>query len=231
MRRLLFSLLFVLPLASAQAEGVKGYLKASSISPTLITPPPAPDSEQYKQEIAEIIRLQENPSPEEIKAAEDEIAVKPEMVVQVLGDAYNRKNATVTFGMLDRIGADVRAINNQAKEYWNTERPYQAERAIKPLIQPHYNPAYPSGHTSTSYVWAEVLCQALPEQCPVLRARAEKIAWHRVLTGMHFPSDLNGGRQIALLIMGSYTQTHQFQHDLKMATAELRLIANQHVQE
>lgn len=62
----------------------------------------------------------------------------------------------------------------------------------------------------------------IPEKTANFDRKAESIAQHRVLVGMHFPHDIEGGKQLSLLIMGGLLQNHGFMIDLQKAQKELK---------
>ena len=89
------------------------------------------------------------------------------------------------------------------------------------LISPSKGYAYPSGHTTGSYIYAHILGMIYPKKYAKLKEIAEEIAQHRILVGMHFPHDIEGGKKLALLILGGLTQNNNFQQDLTKAKEEI----------
>jgi acid phosphatase (class A) len=192
----------------------KPYFTADLISPTLLTPPTKQDSAESKKEIAEIIELQKNPDPNEIIQAEKEVHYTPETLVLAVDEKMSRERFVHLYNLLDRVAETSQIANDRAKEYWNTKRPYLLDKRVKALIEAHSNPAYPSGHTCGSFTTAHVMGLILPQKRDEFYARAQKIAWHRVIVGMHFPSDVKGGKEMALLVIGGLLQNAEFQQDL-----------------
>lgn len=231
MRKLLGAILCAFALAHspalaaphvAESRPEAYYLDAGTISPTLIAPPPAEGSAAWKREIKGIIALQKLATKEELRKAEAEIHMSPEMVAEALSPAVSRAEYPRLFALLDRAGEDSRAVNHAVKNYWNTRRPYLASGEVRALIRAHANPAYPSGHTMGARVWAELLAQFFPERQAALRARAAEIARHRVIVGMHYPSDVEGGRMLAMLLLGALSQSEEFRADFDAAMREVR---------
>jgi acid phosphatase (class A) len=219
MNTLKLACLALLLLARAAQAG--HYLDEKTIPPTLLAPPPREQSAEWKQEVATIIALQKRAKPVDIAAAKTEMKLTPDLVADALGPQMLRGNYPAVFRLLDKLDDDSHAINDIAKAHWNTRRPYVAAPGVKALINAHTNPAYPSGHTSGSLVLAEVLGQLFPKKQAELRARAAEIAEHRVLAGMHYPADVEGGRQMARLILGALTQSPAFREDFQAARAEI----------
>ena len=144
------------------------------------------------------------------------------MMTLAVDPKLTRTEYPAVYALLDRVSETSHEVCDQAKNYWHTERPYVADSRIKALIEPHRNPSYPSGHTVSAYTLAHVLTLLMPEKTAAFYGRAEQVAQHRVLVGMHFPNDLDGGRQLALLISGTMLQKPDFQKDLKAAQQELQ---------
>jgi acid phosphatase (class A) len=208
---------FFIIFSISHKANAKAYFEASVISPTLIDPPLAKESEEWKNEIKHIVNLQKNASQKELKKAGAERDLTPEMVAQEVDPELTREKKPQLYYLLDRVSETSHGANRNAKFFWNTERPYIADKKVKSLIDAHASPAYPSGHTCGSYVLAHVLGLLMPEKRAKFQARAEEIAQHRVLVGMHFPHDLVGGRQMALLVVGALMENEDFQADLKKA--------------
>jgi acid phosphatase (class A) len=221
MRRIAASLLLLLTLATAGLAQAQPYMDAATINPLLLTPPPAPQSPMWNADIDKIIALQESPDQEAVAQAKIELVMMPELVTLAVDPALTRTSYPVLYKLLDNVTDTYKPINRAAKNFWNTKRPYQSDSHVKALIFAHDNPAYPSGHTTGSYVWAYVLSELLPLKRTLFMQRAEAIAQHRVLVGMHYPHDLAGGKELALLIMGGLLQNADFRQNFEQAKKEL----------
>jgi acid phosphatase (class A) len=147
--------------------------------------------------------------------------MSPEMMTLVVSPTLTRAAYPALYRVLDRIGDTAGPVNGTAKTYWNTKRPYLSDARIKSLIPATDSPAYPSGHSAGSYVWAHALGLLLPQYREQFYARAEEIAQHRVLVGLHYPHDVNGGKLQAMLIMGALLQNSSFLKEMDAAKAEL----------
>jgi hypothetical protein len=71
--------------------------------------------------------------------------------------------------------------------------------------QPHLlypgHPSYPSGHAAMVYLWAELIASFRPELTDPLMGAAFQVSNHRVIAGLHYPSDIEGGRQLAVAMV------------------------------
>jgi len=204
----------------APAYAAEPYFSEQTISPTLLTPPLVVRSEQWNAEIDVIINEQKNAAAAELAKAAEERNVNPEMMTQAIDPTLTRENYPALYHMMDRVSATSYKVGQAAKNHWRTSRPYIMDTRVKALINAHNNPAYPSGHTSSSYSWAYALSQVMPDKHTAFIQRAEEIAQHRVLVGMHYPHDIRGGKELALLIIGGLLQNAEFQADCYKARAE-----------
>lgn len=200
----------------------KSYLGKNIISPGLIDPPLVIGSSAWKDDVEMIIKLQEDPNPDDIKQALDERRLKPETVAEFVDPKLTRKAYPRLYKLLDNVGDTSRLICDNAKNYWHTSRPYLMDERVKTLVPPHTNMAYPSGHTTGSYTYAYVLGLLIPEKRQQFHDRAEEIAQHRILVGMHYPHDIKGGRQLAALITGGLLGSAEFHKDFKLVQKELK---------
>jgi hypothetical protein len=76
-------------------------------------------------------------------------------------------------------------------------RPYQRHSAIQPVIPTPGHGSLPSGHATIAALLAGLYVQLLPQASPLLREQldrlARRIAFNRVVAGVHFPIDSEVG--------------------------------------
>jgi acid phosphatase (class A) len=215
----IFLLFFFLFSSNALA---KAYFSENTISPVLLTKPLSRDSVEYKNEVKTIIELQRDKSNfDEIKKAKKEQVLKIDAITLAISPKLSREKFTNLYKMLDNIFDTVKPVTVNSKEYWNTKRPYLSEKEIKNLVNSVHNNSYPSGHTTMAYVIAKVLGLVLTKEADAFEKAAEKIAWHRILVGVHYPHDIDGGKELSFLIIGSLMQNKDFLHDFTLAKKEL----------
>ncbi|MCL6602206.1 MAG: S-layer homology domain-containing protein [Paenibacillus sp.] len=97
------------------------------------------------------------------------------------------------------------ASTTPAKNFYNYMRPFRwlDPSIIIPTLVPAIstNPAtdggFPSGHTNASYLAALSLAYAVPERFQEQLTRASEMGNSRVISGMHSPLDVMGGRVMA----------------------------------
>lgn len=186
----------------------------------LLTTPALPGSAALEKETRTIIQMQTAPDKEELRQADSERDLDPEMIATEVDVALIRGDYPMLFALLDRAGKTTGHAIGNAKKHWHTTRPYLANATIRPLIEAHDSYAYPSGHTVLGHVWAAILGMVLPDKKEDFRHQAEEIAQHRVLVGLHYPQDLRGGHELALLVLGHLLAQPEFMHDLALARGE-----------
>lgn len=196
------------------------YFVATTISPLLLMPPLKLGDKSYQDQINYIINLQKSVEDWQIKQAQSQREMSPEMVASAV-DNLTREKFLNVYKLLDKVGRTSRVVTDNAKNYWHTDRPYMVDKNIKPLIEAHSNKSYPSGHTSGSYTWAYVLALLYPEKADVFYKKAENIATNRILVGMHFPYDIEAGKRLSLLTVGALLQNAEFISDYSKAEKEI----------
>jgi undecaprenyl-diphosphatase len=58
--------------------------------------------------------------------------------------------------------------------------------------------SFPSGHSAAAFAFTTGACQELPVLAPVLVPLAGAVAYSRVHTGVHYPSDVAAGAAIGI---------------------------------
>jgi acid phosphatase (class A) len=199
----------------------KAYFAKETILPALLDAPFQANSKEWKAEVEQIIKLQKSFDKKEIAEAAQEFNLQPRSIAEFVDTNLNSKNYPKLYHLLNRTEETCEDISDNAKNYWHTKRPFLADKRVKALIRSSYSPAYPSGHTTAAYTQAHILGLLFPQKREEFEKRAEEIAWHRVLTGMHYPKDLLGGQQLSLLILGGLLQNADFQKDFAEVRKEI----------
>jgi acid phosphatase (class A) len=80
--------------------------------------------------------------------------------------------------------------------------------------------SYPSGHSLRAFVVAAVLGDVFPDRQAELEARAHRVAWGRVIGGVHFPTDDVGGRIAAQAIVAELRKSPAYRAAVEKCRAE-----------
>lgn len=87
--------------------------------------------------------------------------------------------------------------NGPAKLLVRRPRPSASSRAS--LIAMPATTSFPSGHSASAFAFATGACMELPRLAPLLVPLAGAVAYSRVYTGVHHPSDVLAGASIGML--------------------------------
>jgi undecaprenyl-diphosphatase len=94
------------------------------------------------------------------------------------------------------IGIAAAVANGPAKLLVRRRRP--PWRLRPPLIRMPRSTSFPSGHSAAAVAFATGACSELPALSLVLVPLAGLVAYSRVYTGVHYPSDVAAGAAIGL---------------------------------
>lgn len=165
-----------------------------------LPPPPAADSAAAVADLGAVLEAQRLRTPEQVRRvrAHDqwEDNVFP-FAGDLLGASFDKERLPLTRSFFNRAQENLVEVLMPAKKHFARPRPYEVTPKVKPVLPPPEGESYPSGHTMDSYFKASLLSMLVPEHHDAFFARAEEHAQSRVLAGVHFPSDLEGGQTAA----------------------------------
>jgi acid phosphatase (class A) len=214
--------LFLPHAAVAKEDCAQGYVAADLLDPQLLPPPPSEGSAAWRQDLQTVIAAQHSVTTYDLVAIGEEARLTVDYLLRPYGAAYSRAALPAVYALLNRVKLTADCVNDTAKYYWKTRRPFVAAPDLVRLkIAPFQSPSYPSGHTMESRVLAEVLGMLWPDRRAEFRAAAYRIAWHRVQAGAHYPHDLAGGRLQAMQLLGALAANEQFRDELQQARADI----------
>lgn len=232
------------PLENAPA----GLMKRLALKPTyLIIPPsefkipdfPANSSVQTKAEIEFLIKLQATArTPEKVKESLEFAGVyysptaTPESpnwkklrqnlfhMGRQIGSWFGPESLPVTANFMAKMWSDCAYYFWALKFQYNRTRPYMIDNRLKNLEDTNFQ-AYPSGHSSASWVAAFIYEELLPEHKKLIEQNAYDMAYSREILGVHFPSDSEAGRIFARQFVNQLFKNEQFRKDFAEAKREI----------
>jgi acid phosphatase (class A) len=190
----------------------------------LLPPPPEAGSAQERADLDELLRIQANRTPEQVRRAVDDSHVTIFRFADALGNPpkFNESQLPLTTALFQRIVRDESLFLNSAKDAFGRPRPFRIEKRLEPVVPKPPTPSYPSGHSTWAVACAIVLADMVPERRRQIFARADDYAHNREVGGVHYPSDVAAGHLAGTALAASLFQSPRFLNDEAAATAELR---------
>lgn len=182
---------------------------------------PAKNSKEQAEDEKILLEYQKNRTDKECQAAKEEVKVT---LLGLFAKPHGPLDETKLTGLEPlfkqiRNDADFQIFN--LKKHYGRPRPYVYLSSIHPCIDLEKSMAYPSGHATLGKLFALVLSDLFPDQKEAIRAQGDATGTHRVLGGVHHPSDIAAGRLIAEKIYKELKKSKKFQTDFEKAKTEL----------
>lgn len=93
-----------------------------------------------------------------------------------------------------------------------------------PAADASYSPSYPSGHAMVGATMAILLARMVPEHRDALFLMGWEYGEARVISGVHYPSDVEAGRILGTMLVGMMQEDRRFRSDFAAARRELRAV-------
>lgn len=171
---------------------------------------PENGSVEESDDFEELLRLQETRTEEECAQA----ALERKMSVK---DFFASNNGPLTAREARRFSPKIIKAYLEvgvniliAKRAFKRPRPFVSNPLIKPCIPLEKSYAYPSGHTTLARALAHVLAHKYPERAEQFIQRADQVAFHRVLGGVHHPSDIVAGKKLGDALARKLLKSRKF---------------------
>ncbi|GLQ48776.1 phosphatase PAP2 family protein [Dyella flava] len=217
---LLLSMLVIGQTALADGDGAKPAIVELS---NLLPPPPAAGSMAAQHDLQAVLMAQQTRTPPEIAAAKADSKRSVFRFFDVLGPELQPKALPNTAAFFERIADFDKDEVKEAKNYWRHPRPGAVSSEVHPLgIEMPHDWSYPSGHATFGYTTAVLLANMLPEKRAAIFARADVYAEHRIVMGVHFPSDIEAGHIAGTVIAAEILQDPNWRQGYEAARLELR---------
>ncbi len=220
-----------IPLWKNFADKPPSYL-AAGVAPTAedyLAPPPAPDSPRGQADLA-IYRatraLAGTPrwSLAQRDADNETPAGIPKAFSCPLGVELDINREPILLRMLMRASDDSDDAARTAKEHYARKRPFLVEDGPICIAREDWlvqQGSYPSGHAAAGWMWALILSELAPDRAEALMVRGRAFGDSRVVCGVHYPSDIEAGREVAVATLSRLRTDPAFEADLRTARAEL----------
>lgn len=188
---------------------------------TVLPPPPAPGSLAALGDLETVLQVQAARTPADVawlkRIEKDSVYVD---FGDLFGPWFEEKSLPALADFFHQVTADAQQVNQRVKDLYPRRRPPAVEPAVQPCVEISKSNSYPSGHALRAFVWAAVLADIFPEQQAALEARAHRVAWGRVIGGVHFPTDDVGGRIAAQAIVAELRRSPAYRAAVEQCRAE-----------
>jgi acid phosphatase (class A) len=207
-----------------------GYLGADRVPDHLafLPPPPAAGSALGEADVAifEATRALESGPRWQLAAADDRINQKSMLgsFSCSLGVDLATAELPALSRLLSRAGADLFPVIGAAKDQYQRPRPFVTEQGpvcITPSEDLAKSGSYPSGHAASGWLYALLLAEIDPVDAAAIVNRGRAFGESRVVCGVHYVSDIEGGRLTATAILAALHGTPEFETDVAAARAEV----------
>lgn len=218
------------PAPGAPAPRAAGYLGADRIPDhnVFLPPPPAPDSPMGKADLAvfEATRALENTPRWALAQRDDRLGQKVLLTDFgcVMGVDLGAVEAPAISNVISRAGADLFPMIGASKDKYARPRPFVTEQGpvcITPSENFARSGSYPSGHSASGWLYALLLAEMDPDNAAAILARGRMIGESRVVCGVHYVSDVEGGRLAATALVAALHGNAEFEADMDRAREEL----------
>ena len=215
-----------LSLQAATAAGSK-FLEPGEIDAARLLPPPPPDgSDRQKSELLELHHIQDTRTRESFARAKSDAANETVTIFAgALGPSFDIAKLPVTAKLFADIDQEEEVATTPAKTFFHRLRPYLADRTLKDC---GHDPtkrgdnSYPSGHATVAYAMGTVLASLVPTRAQDILKRSQEFAEERLICGVHYRSDIEGGEALGTVLGVKLMQARAFKPEFDAAEAELR---------
>lgn len=198
------------------------FIKPDGIAFKSVLPhPPASGSLAAAADLETVYQVQLWRTPEQVQWALRVEKSDLEDYADVIGSWFASANLPVTWKLFVEVREDAIAMLELSKTVFGRPRPYTIDPRIVPCVRRSSNDAYPSGHTFGIYFRATLLAEIFPEREQALFDLARKLAWGRVIGGVHYPTDLAGGRALSDVFVAELKKNPEFLRRFADCKAEL----------
>lgn len=179
--------------------------------------PPQPGSSEQKMDERILAELQNTRTTQDCEIAKSEVLVS-------LKSFYGKPQGPLTDTQVEKLAPFFEQVRNDADYFiqklkvdFPRKRPFLYISTLNPCVPREVTGAYPSGHAVLSSLFALILSDQHKEMRKELDSRAKSIGRHRILSGMHHPSDVVAGQKLATLIHQELKKSSKYQTDLAQA--------------
>ncbi|MCM2268018.1 MAG: phosphatase PAP2 family protein [Elusimicrobiales bacterium] len=197
------------------------YVSAEQFKTADFAPPPAPGSEAQQADLAAILDWQAKRSKADCRKAKKTAKADYDFFWKEK-PLFPEPLPVEVKEFFERLALDLDGAVTNMKKRWERPRPFRAYPGqAEPCIKKSSGFSYPSGHSSYSRVFANVLSDIAPERRADFIAKADEIAQDRVIGGVHFPTDIAAGKRFGDLYHSELLKSEAYRQDIEKMKALL----------
>jgi acid phosphatase (class A) len=190
----------------------------------LLMPPTDKDSAETKAELSELLTLQNQRTPDQAKHAEQD---HNRTIDRFFGEIGIKVDDWPTSArhFFECVAAAAEVAVNEAKTTFRRTRPYKLPHNglhILKTLKDDDTFSYPSGHATYGTVTGLLLAEMLPERREKILKRIEDYGYSRMVSGVHFRSDVYAGQVAGATIVAFLLKDKTFQDKFENAKTDLR---------
>jgi len=193
----------------------------------LLLPPPKQDSVETKAELKELQHLQALRTTDQAKHAGGDHHRTIERFLGEIGIKIE-KLPPFASSFFDCIAETTEREIKEAKATFKRTRPYMLPHSRLHILKtksPDDSFSYPSGHAAYGMVTGLILAEMLPEKKQEISKRIEDFGYSRLVSGVHFRSDVYAGEIAGGAIAAALFENKAFRDAFEKAKPELRKAA------
>jgi acid phosphatase (class A) len=229
MRKLALSAVVLLLLGAMPALALsdKPYLAESDADfANLLPPPPADGSPGDKRDLETVLAMQKTLTAERLERIHTDTEQSVYRVAgEVLGPSFTKDRLPLAGEFFDKVNKDSAVGVRAIKQKYKRLRPFQASKDVQSppdIAAASQGPTYPSGHGTFGAEVALLLSMMVPEKRSELFARGWQYGEQRIMSGVAYPSDWEGGHIGATVMVTLMLQKPEFRADFAAVKAEVR---------
>ena len=211
----------------ALALSDKPYLVETDADFANLLPPPPPDgSPRDKRDLRRVLELQKGLTPERLSGIQADVEQTVYRIAgEVLGPSFTKENFPLAGPFFDKVNRDSAVGVRAIKQKYKRLRPFQASKDVQTpqnIAAASQGPTYPSGHSTFGAEVALLLGMMVPEKRAELYGRGWQYGEQRIVSGVAYPTDWEGGHIGATIMVTLMLQKPEFKADFEAVKAEVR---------
>jgi acid phosphatase (class A) len=190
----------------------------------LLMPPPSQDSKETRAELAELEDLEASRTPAQEEHARCDHSRTVARFLEEIGIKLDSR-PVVAMHFFQCVAKSVEKQVNEAKIAFHRTRPYKLPdsnlHVLKEVAEDD-SFSYPSGHAAYGMATGLLLAEMLPENRNEILKRIEDFGYSRLVSGVHFRSDVYAGEMAGAIIVAHLLSSQEFAAQLANAKDDLR---------